>query len=145
MSGLRYVTATEQDVQTIFALSKSLIEEYEDLSSVDYPKVLRWVESKIRDNIGKYKVIVFNDEKAGYFCLDFHADKWELDDFYIMPPFRNMGIGSTVLSYICESITGCIYLYVFAKNKGAISLYERFGFKRVKTVSETRQIMERPG
>lgn len=145
MSGLRYVTATEKDVQTIFTLSKSLIEEYEDLSTIDYPKVLRWVESKIRDNIDKYKVIVFNDEKAGYFCLDFQADKWELDDFYILPLFRNMGIGTAVLSHICENITGCIYLYVFTNNKGAISLYERFGFKRVQTVSDTRQIMERPG
>ena len=145
MTGLRYVTASEQDVQTIFALSKSLIEEYEDLSSVDYPKILRWVESKIRDNIDKYKVIVFNDEKVGYFCLDFQADKWEFDDFYILPLFRNMGIGTAVLSHICENITGCIYLYVFAKNKGAISLYERFGFKSVQTVSNTRQITERPG
>lgn len=145
MTGLRYVTATEQDIQTIYSLSKSLIEDYEDLSCVDYLRVLRWVESKIRNNIQKYNVILCNDEKVGCFCLEQHGDKWELDDFYILPLFRNMGIGTAVLSHICENIAGCIYLYVFTNNKGAISLYERFGFKSVQTVSNTRQIMERPG
>ena len=142
---LRYVTATEQDVQPVFDLSRSLIEAYEDLSTIDYPKVLRWVESKIRNNIQKYNVILCNDEKVGYFCLDLHGDKWELDDFYILPQFRNKGIGTAVLADICKNTTGCIYLYAFVKNKGAISLYKRFGFYCVKTVSDTRQIMERPG
>ena len=40
---------------------------------------------------------------------------------------------------------GSIFLYVFRKNIGAISLYKGFGFEAVKTVSDTRQIMERPG
>lgn len=145
MIELSYVTATEKDILPIIGLSRALIEKYEDLSSIDYPKVLRWVESKIHKNIKKYKAIVYNDEIVGYYRLDLQDDKWELDDFYILPQFRNKGIGSAVLSYICQSITGCIYLYVFTKNKGAISLYERFGFKRVQTVSNTRQIMERPG
>lgn len=145
MIELRYVAATERDIQLIFDLSRSLIDEYEDLSSIDHPKVLRWVELKIRNNIQKYKVIVWNDEKVGYFCLDLQDDKWELDDFYILPQFRNRGFGTAVLADICKNITERIYLYVFVKNKGAISLYERFGFKSVQTVSNTRQIMERPG
>lgn len=142
---LCFTTAAEDDIQPIICLSKALIEEYEDLSVIDYPKVLQWVEAKIRNNIGKYTAIVFNEEKVGYFRLDRKDNKWELDDFYILPQFRNKGIGSAVISHICQSATGCIYLYVFTNNKGAISLYERFGFKRVQTVSNTRQIMERPG
>lgn len=142
---LCFTTAAEDDIQPIICLSKALIEEYEDLSVIDYPKVLQWVEAKIRNNIGKYTAISFNEEKVGCFRLDRKDNKWELDDFYILPRFRNKGIGSAVLSHICQSTTGCIYLYVFTNNKGAISLYERFGFKRVQTVSNTRQIMERPG
>ncbi len=142
---LNYLRATEGDVQRIFELSKSLIDAYEDISSIDYPKVLAWVEKKIRSNIGKYKVIFLAGEKVGYYCLDKQGDKWELDDFYILPDYRGKGIGTSVLHYICDSIEGCIFLYVFRKNTGAISLYKRFGFETEKEVSDTRLIMERPG
>ena len=140
-----YMPATDEDIQPIFNLCKGLIEEYEDLSSIDYSKVLAWVEKKISQNISKYIAITLAGEKVGYYCLERQEVKWELDDFYILPSYRGRGIGTVVLKKICESTNGCIYLYVFRNNIGAISLYNRFGFQTVNVVSNTRQIMERPG
>ena len=140
-----YLRATDEDVMPIFDLCKSLIETYEDLSSIDYPKVLAWVEKKLRANIENYTAITLAGETVGYYCLEKQGDKWELDDFYILPGFRGKGVGTAVLNFICRNTDGCIFLYVFRKNIGAISLYERFGFETVKLVSDTRQIMERPG
>ncbi len=140
-----YLRATEEDAETIFRLSKSLIDTYEDLPSIDYPKVLEWVEKKVRTSIEKYTVIMLAGEKVGYYCLEKHENMWELDDFYILPAYRGKGIGTSVLNTICSKTEGRIFLYVFRKNNGAISLYNRFGFETVKLVSDTRQIMERPG
>lgn len=140
-----FVNATQADIQPIFEQCKSLIDAYEDITSIDYDKVLAWLKRKIQTNISKYTVIMLGEEKAGYYCLDRQGDKWELDDFYILPAFRSRGIGTAALKAICNSADGCIFLYVFSKNMGAVSLYKRFGFETVEVVSDTRQIMERPG
>ncbi len=140
-----YCKATHSDAESIFMQCKSLIDSYEDISSIDYHKVLQWVENKIQNNINNYTAITLAGKTVGYYCLEKQGDKWELDDFYILPAYRNRGIGSAVLKNICTNTGGCIFLYVFRKNIRAISLYIRFGFVTVKTVSETRQIMERPG
>ena len=142
---LEYLKATQEDAQQIFELCKSLIDTYEDLSSVQYPQVLDWVARKIRQNIAMYTVITRNGQKVGYFSLLNHIDGWELDDFYVLPAYRGNGIGTAVLQNICMSAKGRIFLYVFTQNTGAVSLYERFGFQTSQTVSATRQIMERPG
>lgn len=142
---LEFQCAVAEDVQAIYGLCKALIDTYEDISSIDYPKVLRWVEQKISFNIANYRVITVSGKKAGYYALERQEDCWELDDFYILPEFRGKGIGSAVLESICGSTDGRIILYVFTKNTGAIKLYERFGFQTAKRISSTRQIMERPG
>ena len=140
-----FVNATQADIQPIFEQCKSLIDAYEDITSIDYDKVIAWLKLKIQTNISKYTVIMLGEEKAGYYCLDRQGDKWELDDFYIFPDYRGKGIGTAVLHHVCDKTDGCIFLCVFRKNTGAISLYRRFGFEAVKVVSDTRQIMERPG
>lgn len=142
---IAYIRATDEDVQPIFELCQSLIDDYEDISSIDYCKVLAWVKKKIQTNISKYTAITLDGDIIGYYCLDKQEEKWELDDFYILPAYRGKGIGSAVLNAICNNTDGRIFLYVFRKNNRAISLYKRFGFETVKEVSDTRQIMERPG
>ena len=142
---IAYGMATVEDISQIFELSKSLVDAYEDLSTIDYPKVLRWMERKIQENISSYTVITLAGEKIGYYCLREESGKWELDDFYILPQYRSMGIGSKVLEHICKEIKGSIFLYVFTQNTGAINLYQRFGFRWAQTITPTRQIMERPG
>ena len=137
--------ATETDIQPIFEQCKSLVDDFEDISAIDHSKVLEWLKRKIQTNITKYTAITLDGNKVGYYCLDKQGEKWELDDFYILPAYRGLGIGTAVLSSICNSTDGCIFLYVFSKNIGAVSLYKRFGFETVRVVSDTRQIMERPG
>ena len=142
---LSFHKAATEDVGVIFKLCHDLIDTYEDCASINYPKVLEWVEKKISGNIQNYTVVTLFGVKVGYYCLEKQEDKWELDDFYILPQYRNQGIGAVVLEQICQMIDGPIYLYVFRKNIGAINLYKRFGFETTTVVSDSRQIMERPG
>lgn len=47
---LCYEPACQEDLEPLFQLNKQLIEQYEDLSSIDYPKVLAWVRRNLQRN-----------------------------------------------------------------------------------------------
>lgn len=140
---LQYLPATEQDIDTIFALSKALIHSYEDLSSIAYDSVMDWVSRKIRKNIFSYTCVYREGQKVGYYRLSPEGDCMELDDLYVLPPFRGQGIGSAVVTRCIEQTQLPIMLYVFTRNTRAIALYQRMGFRIDRAVSPTRCIMIR--
>lgn len=140
---LTFVPATAADIDTIFALSKDLIDRYEDLNSIDYDEVLAWVRRKIEKKIGEYVCIFCDGKKAGYYHLCPAEGMMELDDLYILPEFQGRGIGTTVIEKCCAETNLPVMLYVFTRNTGAYALYQRLGFRVTKTVGETRCIMVR--
>lgn len=139
---LQYVPASESDIPVIFAQAKNLIDAYEDTHSIDYDKVLAWVSRKITQCISEYSCVLMNGEKCAYYrlCAD-----GELDDLYVLPGFRNRGIGSEILRKCIAESANPLYLFVFRRNTRAISLYERFGFSVRDLAGKTRLIMARSG
>ena len=143
---LSYSPAQPEDIDQIDLLCKELIQTYEQLDSIDYPKVLRWIRQKIESSIGEYTVLCADGMKAGYYHFTRNEDGLlELDDLYLFPPFQNQGIGTAVIQKCCASTTEPILLYVFARNTRAVALYERLGFQITSTVHQTRYIMKRYG
>lgn len=140
---LTYQNASAEDAPVIFSMCKSLIDTYEDISQIDYDKVIKWVQQKIDKNICHYICVMLDDEKVGYFHLQQEAEEAELDDLYILPKHRGKGIGTKVLSYCIDRTETPIFLYVFRKNTGAIRLYTRMGFSVSEEVGNTRLIMRR--
>lgn len=140
---LNYERASGADVEAIFALSKALIDQYEDVSCIDYDKVLRWVRRKIEVQIGEYQRVLMDGSLAGY--VHFHPDgeRMELDDLYILPEYRGQGIGRLVVKKCCAETEKPVYLYVFRRNEGAVRLYQRLGFEIVQEVGSSRYIMQR--
>ena len=142
---LSFMPAQPEDSEPIFALAKNLIDRYEDLSQINYPKVLNCVRRKINNQIGDYTRICLNSEMVGYYHLADEEDRTELDDFYVLPCLQGQGIGTAALQH-CMQLTGKpIYLYVFKANFRAIALYERFGFRKEQDVGTTRMILVREG
>ena len=139
---LQFEPATAEDVETVFAQCKNLIDAYESVSEEDYRSILLWVTKKLKENIERYTRIRWNGEPVGYYCLREIDGKMELDDFYVLEPYRGKRIGSAVLEVCLSSASMPVFLYVFVKNTGAIRLYQRFGFRKVKDVGKTRWIME---
>lgn len=140
---LKYERASGADVEAIFTLSKALIDQYEDVESIDYDKVLQWVCRKIDAQIGEYQRVLMDGDLAGY--VHFHPDgeRMELDDLYILPEYRGRGIGTAVMEKCCAETEKPVYLYVFRRNEGAVRLYRRLGFEIVQEVGSSRYIMQR--
>ena len=139
---LTYKTSNHSDISKIYELSKNLIDQYEDIESIDYEFVLNWIYKKIEENIHEYTSIYLDDTLVGYYHFYEVKNKMELDDFYILNEYQNKGIGSKVLNDLIQTDKK-IFLYVFKKNIKAIQLYERFDFKIIEHVHKTRVIMER--
>lgn len=138
----RYAAATPEDIPAIYTQAKCLIDMYEDLTTLDYEKVLAWVHRKISSNISQYCCVTVSGEKCAYFRL---CEDGELDDLYVLPAFRGRGIGSEILRKCIAESRNPVYLYVFSRNTRAISLYERFDFSIREAVGDTRLIMVRNG
>ena len=140
---LTYEQATQADAERIFSMSKALIDQYEDIASIDYDKVLQWVRRKIEAQIGEYQRVMMDGSLAGY--VHFHPDgeRMELDDLYILPEYRGQGIGTAVVEKCCAETEKPVYLYVFRRNEGAVRLYRRLGFEIVQEVGSSRYIMQR--
>lgn len=138
---LRFSPASREDIPVIFSMAKALVDTYEDLSAIDYDKVMAWMRHKISENISDYTCVHVGTEKAGYYHLTPETDQAELDDLYVLPCFRGHGIGTAIVKRCIEQANGALYLYVFKGNAVAIKLYSRMGFSVSQNVSKTRMIM----
>jgi len=140
---LTFSPGEEADIDAIYQFSKDLIDQYEDLSCIDYDKVLAWVRRKIENNIHQYSCIHLDGRKAGFFRFSPAGSMMEIDDLYILPEFRNQGIGTAIIRKCCSETDLPVMLYVFTCNTGALSLYQRLGFRTTTTIGESRCIMVR--
>ena len=140
---LTYERAVPADVEAIFTMCRALIDRYEDLTSIDYDKVLQWVRRKIENCIGEYERIMADGALAGYVHFSRDGERMELDDLYILPAYRGQGIGTQVVQRCCGMTEMPVYLYVFQKNEGAVRLYRRLGFEIIQTIGNSRYIMQR--
>ena len=140
---LNYVSAEESDIEPLFQLCKDLIDQYEDISQIDYSKVLSWVLNKIEKYISEYTCIFRDNHKVGYYHFHSVDGKMELDDIYIFLPYQNQGIGSEVIQKCIAETSSPIFLYVFVRNTRAVSLYKKLGFRITETIGDSRYIMER--
>lgn len=139
---LYYEPACQEDLEPLFQLNKQLIEQYEDLSSIDYPRVLAWVRRNLQRNLSGVTRVLRDGILVGYFCLCREDDKLELDSLFVLPPFRGQGIGTEILRKCLREADVPVFLFVFRENTRAAALYRRMGFRIVKEAGKTRYIME---
>ena len=138
---LTYTPALPEDVEQIFLLNKALIDEYEDVDTVDYDKVLLWVHRSIEKNLPFFTRVLSDGTLAGFYCLMPSDGALELDSLFVLPEFRGSGIGTQILKK-CQACSPALFLYVFRRNVRAVALYERLGFRVIKAAGNTRYIMK---
>ncbi|MBE6697242.1 MAG: GNAT family N-acetyltransferase [Ruminococcaceae bacterium] len=66
---------------------------------------------------------------AKSFSTEFGKPCIWLEDIYVMPAFRDRGIGSAFMSYVQNKYPGAIFrLEVEPENERAVHVYEKYGF-----------------
>lgn len=88
---LYYEPACQENLEPLFQLNKQLIEQYEDLSSIDYPRVLAWVRRNLQRNLSGVTRVLRDGILVGYFCLCREDGKLELDSLFVLPPLPGAG------------------------------------------------------
>ena len=137
---LTYEPARPEDGPVIFGFAKELIEAYETDPKLDLDMALAWTKRKIEKRIGEYTRVLRDGQTVAYFRFAPDGDKMELDDLYVLPAWRNRGVGTAILRR-CLALGKPIYFYVFTGNTRAVALYEREGFRKAEDVSPSRMIM----
>jgi len=141
---LEFIPAEGTDSEIIFGQLKQLIDAYEDLSSINYEKVLAWCRGQIEKHIDRYTCVLADGKKAGWYNFSPSDDgRMELDNFFVLPAYRNRGIGTAVLNRCFAETDKPIFLYAFIKNTRAMALYSRMGFRVIEYEGTTRCIMQR--
>ena len=139
---LTYEKASLEDIESIFKENKEVLDQYEKIDKDSYNNILTMLQAKIESNIDEYKVVFCNGQKAGYFRTHFHSEMMEFDDLYIFSEFRNQQIGTKIMRKCCEEAGLPVILYVFARNVGAVSLYERLGFRIIENINDKVYLMK---
>ena len=148
---LEYLPMRDCDLDAVERFSRELIETYEDLEGFELrlDEIMAWMRRKLEQRRGEYSRVTRDGETVAYIRCAFDSalpdsDQrgLELDDLYVLPQYRDRGVGGAVLRRCCSLTDGPVWFYVFTENKRAIALYERLGFRITRTLSPTRSFME---
>ena len=138
---LCYEKASPEDMETIFNFNRELIDAYEDPSAIDRNEVLAWVRRKLINKIDEYVCVRCDGQKAAWYRFAPAEGKMEIDDLYVLPEYRNRGIGTAVIEKCLRETDLPVFLCVFIRNVKAVRLYERLGFRAAEKLSGTRCVM----
>ena len=113
---ITFKPADNTDIETIYLLTKDLIDKYENIKNINYDMVLNWIKDKINKSINEYTSVYLDDKKCGYYHFYRNEEGiYEIDDLYILGNYQNRGIGTYVIRTLLNSINEPVMLYVFIK------------------------------
>lgn len=78
-----------------------------------------------------HQVILVDDEPAGILAVEMSMAHVQLEKLYLLPPFRNQGVGSRVLRSVLDAAAAAhkpVRLRTLAVNTAARRFYARHGF-----------------
>lgn len=128
------VCATETDFDFVKeAKLKSIFDYAKNISEKERNDILSYVERFTNKFLKDYKIVVVDCVKCGVFFVRDFEDGVLLDEIFLLPEYRNMGIGSDLIKKELYKHQR-VYLWVYKANVRAVSLYKKLGF----TIREER-------
>lgn len=132
---------TEKDRNEYLNMAKDFYNSDAVLHNIDEENFIKTFEELMKsDKYALCYILEYQGTMAGYALLakTFSQEAGGLvcwiEELYIKPEYRNMGIGSEFFSYFDANIAGSmkrIRLEVEEDNLGAIALYKRQGYRNL--------------
>lgn len=136
----KLVKASKKDIPRLVQYKKDIIYMYsKDLAEDERNKIDEYVITNLNETIKDYYNIIINDKIIGSVCIKELENAKLLDEIYLEKKFRNKGIGTDIIRKIIENNKN-VYLWVYKKNKKAVSLYKRLRFI-IEEETESRYYM----
>ena len=93
------------------------------------------LEDNLSNSMSHFYVYEDRNEIIGYISISFDGEQGEILNFAVNKGYQKKGIGTKILAYAMNILHSkgakSFILEVRESNIGAISLYEKFGFKRI--------------
>ena len=122
------VQSSKKDVNKIKEYNKKTIYQYaNDLSEEEINEINDYVNKTIPIELANYQNIIIDDKMIGCLLVTNYEDGKEIAELYLEEEYRSKGIGTKIINNIIKE-NNILYLWVYKKNKKAISLYKRLGF-----------------
>ena len=123
---MRYLACEKSDMSAIAKMEQDYIE-------------CPWSESVLLDSFSQDGYIFIKAEQdgrlIGYGSVQVVLDEGNINNIAVDKDFRNKGIASGILTNIIDKCkernVATLFLEVSTENKGAIALYEKFGFEKI--------------
>lgn len=137
----KLIKASKKDIPRLVQYKKDIIYMYsKDLAEDEKGNINEYVITSVNEMFKDYYNIIIDDKIIGSVCIGDLENAKLLDEIYLEKEFRNKGIGTDIIRKIIEN-NESVYLWVYKKNKKAVLLYKRLGFKIIDE-TESRYYME---
>jgi ribosomal protein S18 acetylase RimI-like enzyme len=140
---LTYTQADESDLEAVWKMNLLQIEAYENPETARDEKVTVWVRRNIETHLSEYTRVSLDGQTAAYCRFHVEDDAAELHDLCVLPEFRRRGIAIAILNRCLSQTDRPVALYVFIRNRVAVSLYRKAGFTVVETIRNRIYRMEK--
>lgn len=136
----KLVKALKKDMPRLIQYKKDIIYMYsKELAEDEKNKIDKYVTSSVNETLKDSFNIIVDDKIIGSGCIKELENGKLLDEIYLEKEFRNKGIGTKIIKKVIEE-NDKIYLWVYKKNRKAVLLYKRLGF-RIEEETNSRYYM----
>jgi ribosomal protein S18 acetylase RimI-like enzyme len=130
---------TPDDIEALIIMMRDLY-AHDGLAPLDEGVARRALLGVIGDGtLGRVFLILLANEVAGYavltfgYSLEFHGRDAFVDEIYLRPEYRGLGIGKRALQFLTEVCiaegVNALHLEVERENTSAQIVYRKFGFE----------------
>lgn len=122
------INATADDLEFVkSAKISNIFENIKDVSDDERVKILSYVDRYMARFLKDFKIITVGETKCGCFLLRDYEDGVLLDEIFLIPEYREWGIGMHIINDILSK-NKITYICVYKNNTRAIKLYKKLGF-----------------
>lgn len=135
---LKFVPATPEQYDQFLQMMWEDGQEY--LRNAMRVMQMTWDEyAQIFRTRGEVRAIDQDADLAGFYWVEERGDTLHLHGLILKAKFQGQGIGTSVLTMLAESYASkmnIIELGVYQANTGAIKLYEKMGYKIIRSLDD---------